>query len=255
VAREGPAPGRAPPRGGGLAGVSTGLADLDAMTLGLSPGLYLLAASTGTGRTALAGQIALHVAEHHGPVVVVSMELTEVDLGVRLVSALTRIKKEILVVGSLIEQQTVQVHAAVERLERPTRTSSMARATRPATFGLICCGRKQRRGHGQRSSWSTTCSCWSTRKGMAARANANVSRAAEGLKNLSGELGGAGAGPGSAQYHTPSAGSTKPSMIRRRSAPRSSVAGVLLAVMATTKSRPGMTWMVWPPIPAAKNTG
>jgi len=53
-------------RMGGLAGVSTGLRDLDTMTLGLSPGLYLLAASTGTGKTALAGQIALHVAEHHG---------------------------------------------------------------------------------------------------------------------------------------------------------------------------------------------
>ncbi len=54
------------------------------MTLGLSPGLYLLAASTGTGKTALAGQFALHVAERHGPVVFVSMELTDVDLGVPL---------------------------------------------------------------------------------------------------------------------------------------------------------------------------
>jgi replicative DNA helicase len=34
----------------GLAGVSTGLRDLDTITLGLSPGLYLLAASTGTGK-------------------------------------------------------------------------------------------------------------------------------------------------------------------------------------------------------------
>ncbi len=67
----------------GLAGVSTGLHDLDRMTLGLSPGLYLLAASTGTGKTALAGQIALHVAEQHGPVIFVSMELTAVDLGVQ----------------------------------------------------------------------------------------------------------------------------------------------------------------------------
>jgi replicative DNA helicase len=64
------------------------------MTLGLSPGLYLLAASTGTGKTAMAGQIAPHVAEQHGPVVFVSMELTDVDLGVQLVSVLTNIKKE-----------------------------------------------------------------------------------------------------------------------------------------------------------------
>jgi replicative DNA helicase len=49
----------------GLAGVSTGLRDLDRMTLGLSTGLYLLAASTGTGKTAIAGQIALQMLAYH----------------------------------------------------------------------------------------------------------------------------------------------------------------------------------------------
>jgi replicative DNA helicase len=77
-------------RAGGLAGVSTGLRDLDAMMLGLSKGwLYLLGARTGTGKSALAGQVALHVGEHQGPVVFVSMELSKVDLAVRLVSLLT----------------------------------------------------------------------------------------------------------------------------------------------------------------------
>src|SRR5438445_10624994 len=92
-------------RTGGLAGVSTGLRDLDTMTLGLSQGLYLLAASTGTGKTAMAGQIALHVAERHGPVIFVSMELTDVDLAVRLVSVITNIKKEQLVLGNLSTDQ------------------------------------------------------------------------------------------------------------------------------------------------------
>ncbi|MBV9358459.1 MAG: AAA family ATPase, partial [Chloroflexi bacterium] len=77
---------------------------MDTLTLGL----YLLAASTGTGKTAIAGQIALHVAEHHGPVVFVSMELTDVDLGVRLVSVLTNIKKERLVIGGLSVEQHEQ---------------------------------------------------------------------------------------------------------------------------------------------------
>jgi replicative DNA helicase len=102
----------------GLAGVSTGLRDLDNMTLGLSPGLYLLAASTGTGKTALAGQIALHVAEQHGPVVFVSMELTDVDLAVRLVSVITNIKKEQLVAGTLPDERQREVLAAIERLSR-----------------------------------------------------------------------------------------------------------------------------------------
>jgi len=33
----------------------------------------------------------LHVAERHGPVIFVSMELTDVDLAVRLVSVITNI--------------------------------------------------------------------------------------------------------------------------------------------------------------------
>ncbi len=105
-------------RTSGLAGVSTGLRDLDTMTLGLSPSLYLIAASTGTGKTALAGQIALHVAEHHGPVVFVSMELSDVDLAVRLVSVITNITKEQLVTGNLTTEQGNTVMAAIERLSR-----------------------------------------------------------------------------------------------------------------------------------------
>ncbi len=85
-------------RTGELAGVSTGLRDVDSMTLGLSPGLY--------------------VAEQHGPVVFVSMELSAVDLGVRLVSVLTNITKDHLVVGRLTDEQQGEVHAAVERLEQ-----------------------------------------------------------------------------------------------------------------------------------------
>jgi replicative DNA helicase len=105
-------------RTGGLAGVSTGLHDLDTMTLGLSSGLYLLAASTGTLKTAVAGQVALHVAERHGPVVFVTMELCDVDPAVRLVSVLTNIKKEKLVTGSLSAAEHDKVHHAVERLSR-----------------------------------------------------------------------------------------------------------------------------------------
>src|ERR1700730_1549830 len=105
-------------RTSGLAGGSTGLRDLDRMTLGLSPGLYLVAAATGTGKTAIGGQIALHVAEHHGPVVFVSMELTDVDLAVRLVSVITNIPKEQLVTGTLTTDQSNSVLAAIDRLSK-----------------------------------------------------------------------------------------------------------------------------------------
>ena len=123
----------------GLAGVSTGLRDLDTMTLGLSPGLYLLAASTGTGKTALAGQIALHVAEHHGPVVFVSMELTDVDLAVRLVSVITNIKKEQLVTGKLNASSRNASCRRSTGYHSRTCTSSSAPATRPPTFEHTPC--------------------------------------------------------------------------------------------------------------------
>ena len=64
--------------------VTTGLIDLDAMTLGLEVGgLYLLMGTPGTGKTELAMQIAMHVSEHHGPVLFASLEMSAVELAHR----------------------------------------------------------------------------------------------------------------------------------------------------------------------------
>jgi len=51
-------------------------------------------------------------------VLFVSMEVSAVDLGVRLVSVPTNIPRDHLVVGRLTDEQQGQVHAAVERLEQ-----------------------------------------------------------------------------------------------------------------------------------------
>src|SRR5262249_28049567 len=77
---------------------------------------YLPAASAGTGKTALAGQIALHVSEQHGPVIFVSMELTDVDLAVRLVSVLTNIRKERLITGPRSKSRAAQLRRALAHL-------------------------------------------------------------------------------------------------------------------------------------------
>jgi len=90
-------PGRA--RTDGLAGVSTGLRDLDTMTLGDVARALPAGRIDGHGQDGTAGQIALHVGEHHGPVMFGSMELTDVDLAVRLVSVLTNIRNEWLITG------------------------------------------------------------------------------------------------------------------------------------------------------------
>jgi replicative DNA helicase len=176
-------------RTGGLAGVSTGLRDLDTMTLGLSAGLYLLPASTGTGKTALAGQIALHVAEQHGPVVFVSMELTDVDLGVRLVSVLTNIKKERLVVGGLTDEQHVQVHDAVERMTRSRLylVYGSGYTTGDVRAHLL----RAQAAEGAKPALLVVdyVQLLADQEGDGRSRERNVSAAAKGLKNLSGELG------------------------------------------------------------------
>jgi replicative DNA helicase len=106
-------------RGDGLAGVSTGLRDIDHLTRGLSKGsLYLLGARTGSGKTQLCCQIGMHVGTRHGPVVFVSMELTKDDLGLRFVAGITNISKDRLVTGGIDEDQQQQVLATLAELER-----------------------------------------------------------------------------------------------------------------------------------------
>jgi replicative DNA helicase len=176
-------------RGGGLAGVSTGLRDLDTMTLGMSPGLYLLAAATGTGKTAIAAQIALHVGEHHGPVVFVSMELTDVDLAVRLVSVITNIRKEKLVTSTLTDGQAAEVLAAIQRLSQSRvhiifgsgYTSSDVRA-----YAL-----QVQAAEGAKPALVVVDYAQLLRdeEGDGRNRERNVSASARGLKNLSGELG------------------------------------------------------------------
>ena len=78
----------------------------------------MLGARTGTGKTQLCGQVAVHVGEQHGPVAFISMELTKEDLGLRFVAGLTNIRKERLITGALDESQRREVLAVVERLER-----------------------------------------------------------------------------------------------------------------------------------------
>lgn len=55
---------------------------------GLWPGLYTLTGGTGSGKSQMAMQIALHAARSHVPVLYVGLELGEVDLVARLVGLL-----------------------------------------------------------------------------------------------------------------------------------------------------------------------
>jgi replicative DNA helicase len=176
-------------RAGGLAGVSTGLRDLDTTTLGLSPGLYLLAAATGTGKTAIAGQIALHVAEQHGPVVFMSMELTDVDLAVLLVSVITNIRKEKLVTGALSPEQAQQVLDAIERLSRSRLHVVFGSGYTSADVRAYALQVQATEGVKPALIVVDYVQLLRDEEGDGRMRERNVSAAARGLKDVSGELG------------------------------------------------------------------
>jgi len=176
-------------RADGLAGVSTSLRDLDTMTLVLSPGLYLLAAATGTGKTAIAGQIALHVAEHDGPVIFVSMELTDVDVAVRLVSVITNIRKEQLVTGSLTTEQGNEVLASIERLSKSRLHIVFGSGYTSADVRAYALQVQATEGTKPALIVVDYVQLLRDEEGDGRMRERNVSAAARGLKDVSGELG------------------------------------------------------------------
>ena len=73
---------------GAIAGVPTGLHDLDDLLLGLQPGqLITIAGRASMGKTAVAVGIALHAARESYPTLLVSLEMTEDEIVGRLVAA------------------------------------------------------------------------------------------------------------------------------------------------------------------------
>ena len=121
-----------------ITGVPTGFYDLDRMTSGFQAGdLVVLAARPSMGKTALAINIAEHVALHEGlPVAVFSMEMGASQLAVRVVGSIGRIDQMHLRTGKLTDDEWPRLTEAIEKLrhvslhidETPGLTSSELRA-------------------------------------------------------------------------------------------------------------------------------
>jgi replicative DNA helicase len=101
-----------------LTGVSTGYFDLDRMTSGLQAGdLVVLAARPSMGKTALAINIAEHVALHEGlPVAVFSMEMGAAQLAIRCIGSIGRIHQSHLRNGRLSDVEWGVMTETVEKL-------------------------------------------------------------------------------------------------------------------------------------------
>ena len=101
-----------------VTGVPTGFYDLDRMTAGFQAGdLIVLAARPSMGKTALAINIAEHVALNEGlPVAVFSMEMGAAQLAVRIVGSIGRIDQSHLRTGSLTDDEWPRLTEAIEKL-------------------------------------------------------------------------------------------------------------------------------------------
>lgn len=114
-------------RDGGLAGLSTGLIDIDNLLGGLHPSdLLILAARPAMGKTALATNIAFHVAmaglkdptHEKQPVAFFSLEMSSEQLATRILAERTEISSEKLRRGMLTDDDFGHLVDAVQDLER-----------------------------------------------------------------------------------------------------------------------------------------
>ncbi len=101
-----------------ITGVPTGFYDLDRMTSGFQAGdMIVLAARPSMGKTALAINIAEHVALNEGlPVAVFSMEMGASQLAVRIVGSIGRIDQMHLRTGKLTDSEWPRLTEAIEKL-------------------------------------------------------------------------------------------------------------------------------------------
>ncbi len=122
-----------------ITGVPTGFFDLDRMTSGMQAGdLIVLAARPSMGKTALAINIAEHVAlKEDLPVAVFSMEMGASQLAIRIVGSIGRIDQGRLRTGKLVDDEWPRLSEAIEKLktvslsidETPGLTTSELRAS------------------------------------------------------------------------------------------------------------------------------
>ncbi|MCR5575716.1 MAG: replicative DNA helicase [Oscillospiraceae bacterium] len=132
-----------------IPGLSTGLTDLDRVTLGLNRSeLILIAARPGMGKTSIALNMALHAAlNEHQTVAIFSLEMSREQLVTRLLSRAALVPAQNLLTGQLSDQQWRDITSAATALsgtdiridDNPTLTVSdmNAQCRRVPNLGLV----------------------------------------------------------------------------------------------------------------------
>jgi replicative DNA helicase len=105
-------------RGESITGVPTGYADVDEILAGLQPSnLVVVGARPSMGKTAFSLGMATHAAlEHHIPVLVFSLEMSQLELSQRILCAEARVDSSKVRTGRLTEADWTKLSHAVGRL-------------------------------------------------------------------------------------------------------------------------------------------
>ena len=103
---------------GNIAGIPSGFVELDRMTAGFQPGtLIILAARPAMGKTAFALSMARNIAiDFNKPVAFFSLEMTGVELAMRLISGEAQIPGDKLKKGELAPYERVQLEQRTQKL-------------------------------------------------------------------------------------------------------------------------------------------
>ncbi|HEX7249247.1 MAG TPA: replicative DNA helicase [Burkholderiales bacterium] len=101
-----------------VTGVPTGYTRIDTMTSGLQPGdLVIVAARPSMGKTALALNIAEHVAVDNGlPVAIFSMEMSSTQLAQRMLGSIARVDQHKMRTGKLNDREWSDLSEAMAKL-------------------------------------------------------------------------------------------------------------------------------------------
>jgi replicative DNA helicase len=104
--------------GSDVTGVPTGYTRIDQMTSGLQPGdLIVIAARPSMGKTALALNIAEHVAVDNGlPVAIFSMEMSSTQLAMRMLGSIARVDQHKMRTGKLNDKEWGDLSDAMAKL-------------------------------------------------------------------------------------------------------------------------------------------
>ncbi len=101
-----------------VTGVPSGFVDLDRMTAGLQPGdLIIVAGRPSMGKTALALNMAEHVAVDNGlPVAIFSMEMSSTQLAMRMLGSISRVDQHKMRTGRLSDREWGDLSEAMGKL-------------------------------------------------------------------------------------------------------------------------------------------